>query len=326
MRLLIAAVCTAQVVASLAASLREHYVFANAGAKMAAAIEAKSYDGLSGDELAAALTRDLRAISNDAHLHVTATPTETTGTARAAQEKGRNFGFRSVEILPGNIGVLDLRGFDRPTEAMRAKAAAAFELLKDADALIIDLRANGGGNPDGVALIASYVLDGPTLLAEMHHRDSGNEPLRSPERPANALRHGVPLVLLTSHKTFSAGEGLAFILQHLGRAKVVGERTAGAAHAGREEPLACGFAAVIPNTAVVLPGTEIDWETTGVTPDVEVEASKALDAATALLRSAGVPPATVGRPARRSLGVGHLGVSVRRDASPLQAGRLRSVR
>jgi len=279
MRLLVATVCTAQIIAGLASNLREHYVFAGAGEKMAAAIESKSYGDLTGDELAAALTRDLRAISNDAHVHVTAKTTETAGPARAAQEKDRNYGFHAVQILPGNIGVLDLRGFPRQSEPMRAKAAAAFELLKDADAVIIDLRANGGGNPDGVALIASYVLDGPTLLAEMHHRGEGNELLRSPERPPNALRHGVPLVLLTSRKTFSAGEGIAFILQHLGRATVVGERTAGAAHAGREVTLPCGFAAVIPNTAVVLPGTETDWETTGVTPDVEVDAAKALDVA-----------------------------------------------
>ena len=287
MSFFLAAVCTAKVVTALAGALREHYVFADAGSRMAASIEAKqaSYAALDDAALAAALTRDLREASGDAHLQVAApAPPKSSGAPGSPQPRDRNFGFRRVEVLPGNIGYLDLREFDRPGGAVKEKAAAAFELLKDSDALIIDLRANGGGNPDMVALISAYVLDKPTLLAEMHHRESGVEPIRSPERPPNAVRSGIPLVLLTSHDTFSAGEGFAFILQHLGRATVVGERTAGAAHAGRSYPLACGFEATIPNTSVVLPGTQSDWEGRGVTPDVPAESSRALDVAVALAR------------------------------------------
>ena len=97
-----------------------------------------------------------------------------------------------------------------------------------------------------VALVSSYVLDGPTLLAEMRHREAPVEQIASPVRPAGVLRANLPLFLLTSRQTFSAGEGFAFILQHLGRAVVVGQRTAGAAHAGRAYPLPCGFEAIIP--------------------------------------------------------------------------------
>ena len=276
--LLLAVTC--DVVTPLAGALRQHYVFEDVGARMAATIEARrdAYRQLAGKELAEALTRDLRAVTNDQHVLVRIAESEPQVAAPASPAR-RFVAIPRVEILDGNVGYLDLRGFERRSAAADAKVAAAFELLHGVDALIIDLRANGGGNPEGVALVASYLLDGPTQLAEMRHREAPVEKLASFDRPAGALGSRVPLFLLTSHETFSAGEGFAFILQHLGRATVVGERTAGAAHAGRAYPLPCGFEAIIPNTAVVLPGTATDWEGAGVKPDVEVEASQALGSA-----------------------------------------------
>lgn len=266
------------VVGPLADALRQHYVFEDVGARMAATLEAnrKSYGELTGQALANAITKDLRTLTNDRHVLVRLVGSQASAPAAPAHHFDA---VQRVEILPGNVGYLDLRGFERRSFTSDAKIAAAFELLHDADALIIDLRANGGGNPDMVALVSSYLMNGGTLLAEMRHREAPLEQLSTPPRPAGALRTDIPLFLLTSHETFSAGEGFAFILQHLGRARVIGERTAGAAHAGRAYPLPCGFEAIIPNTAVVLPGTTKDWEGTGVVPDVEVAADHALDAA-----------------------------------------------
>jgi C-terminal processing protease CtpA/Prc len=274
---------TCDVVPVLEDALRQHYVFADAGAQMAAAVEAhrSAYRQLAGRDLAEVLTNDLRSMTNDKHVLVRVVENSVTAPAAPA----RHFdAVQRVEILSGNVGYLDLRGFERRSAQSDAKIAAAFELLRDVDSLIIDLRSNGGGNPEMVAFVSSYLLDGPTVLAEMVHREAPVEQLRSPARPAGALRANTPLFLLTSHDTFSAGEGFAFILQHLGRAVVVGERTAGAAHAGRAYPLACGFEAIIPNTAVVLPGTTRDWEGTGVTPDVRIDAANALEAALKLAR------------------------------------------
>lgn len=276
------------VITALEHALREHYVFAETGSRIAGAIEAKrsAYEKLDAETLAATLTHDLNAIASDKHLRVAVAQAPAVSSPRSAAESDRarrnHFGFRRVEMFPGGVGYLDLTEFDRPNDTARNEASAAFAQLKNAGAMVIDLRANGGGNPDMVALISAYVLDQPTLLAEMHHRENGTEPLWSPPRPSNALQHGVPLYLLTSHDTFSAGEGFAFILQHLGRATVVGERTAGAAHAGRGYPLPCGFEADIPNTSIVLPGTHADWEGRGVTPDVPAPAADALRVARAL--------------------------------------------
>ncbi len=281
--LLLAVAC--DVVTPLAGVLRQHYVFEDAGGRMAATIEAHrdAYGPLAGKELAEALTKDLRSVTNDQHVLVRVAGSEPQVSA-PAQPAHRFVSIARVEVLDGNVGYLDLRGFERRSSTADAKIAAAFELLSGVDALIIDLRANGGGNPDMVALVASYVLDGPTQLAEMRHRETPAEQLLSPDRPAGGLGAKVPLFLLTSHDTFSAGEGFAFILLHLGRATVVGERTAGAAHAGRAYPLSCGFEATIPNTAVVLPGTTTDWEGSGVKPDAVVDADRALEVALKIAR------------------------------------------
>ena len=253
---------------------------------MAARIEARGdgYRGLAGKELAERLTNDLRSVTNDQHVLVRLAQAEQP--AAPVRSGGPFVSIPRVEVLSGNVGYLDLRGFERRSEKSDAKVAAAFELLNGVDALIIDLRANGGGNPDMVARVASYLLDGPTPLAEMRHREAPAEGLASSAPPPGALGAKVPLFLLTSRNTFSAGEGFAFILQHLGRAIVVGERTAGAAHAGRAYELPCGFEAIIPNTAVVLPGTTKDWEGTGVVPDVAVDASRALETAQKLASEA----------------------------------------
>ncbi|HEY2322677.1 MAG TPA: S41 family peptidase [Thermoanaerobaculia bacterium] len=288
--LLVAATSRAEpcdVVPPLADALRQHYVFEDVGARMADTVVAHrdAYHRLSGAELAVAITSDLRSVTGDKHVLVRLAENTTSATPAGP---ARHFdAVQRVEILEGNIGYLDLRGFERRNAQSDAKIAAAFELLRGVDSLIIDLRANGGGNPDMVALVSSYVLDGPTLLAEMRHREAPAEQLSTPPRPAGALHAGTPLFLLTSHNTFSAGEGFAFILQHLGRARVIGERTAGAAHAGRAYPLACGFEAIIPNTAVVLPGTTTDWEGTGVVPDVEITADQAFAAALKAARMVG---------------------------------------
>jgi C-terminal processing protease CtpA/Prc len=284
---LVLALVPCDVVGPLADALRQHYVFEDVGARMAGSVETHrdAYRAVTGKELAEAVTNDLRSLTNDKHVLVRLAAND--AMVPAAKSGGHFDAVQRVEILPGNVGYIDLRGFERRSATSDAKIVAAFTLVHDTDALIIDLRANGGGNPDMVAFVSSYLLDGPTLLAEMRHREAPVESLTSPPRPAGALRANTPLFLLTSHNTFSAGEGFAFILQHLGRARVIGERTAGAAHAGRAYPLPCGFEAIIPNTAVVLPGTTKDWEGAGVVPDIEVAADRALEVA--MKAPAGLP-------------------------------------
>jgi C-terminal processing protease CtpA/Prc len=247
-----------------------------------ARLESGAYDSApTPDALARLLTRDLFAIARDKHLAVTvirpsAPQPATAAAADARREAARrdNGGIRRVEILAGNVGYLDIRSFWRLDEAREA-LDAAMHLLERADALVIDLRNNGGGSPDTVALLASYLIDNaPTPLFEITPRSG--PPVRYSTSPVSTHDGRRPVFVLTSPRSFSGGEGFAFLLQDLKRAEVIGERTAGAANPGRPYPVNDLFEVVVPNGRLLTVPSARNWEGDGVTPDVPVSSEDAL--------------------------------------------------
>jgi C-terminal processing protease CtpA/Prc len=248
------------------------------------------YDGVATAEaLAGALNRDLYAATRDKHLVVSVlyraprSKAEARGRAdeaRAVALRRSNHGVRQVEILPGDVGYLDLSAFYRPEEA-RDTLSAAMHLLKNTDALIIDMRNNTGGSPSTVALLVSYMFNQPGLpLFDIVHRPPEptdhyyTEPTILPD--SNSKR---PVYVLTAARTFSAGEGFAFILEERHRAEVIGETTAGAANPGRPYPINDLFSIVVPNGRIRSAISSSNWEGMGVTPDVHVAAAEAFRAA-----------------------------------------------
>jgi hypothetical protein len=235
------------------------------------------------EALAQALTRDLLAATADKHLAVSvrrARPAGTTTPAdvdRATGARRDNFGVRRLEILAGNVGYLDLTQFYRPEEA-RDTITAALRTLRNADALILDLRRNGGGSPGTVALVVTDLFAEPGLpLFEIVPRSGGESQAYATELSAIVERNARrPVFALTAGSTFSAGEGLAFLLQERGRAEVVGERTAGAANPGRPYPLNERLEVTVPNGRVRSAVSGRNWEGTGVEPDLPVAAADAL--------------------------------------------------
>jgi hypothetical protein len=242
------------------------------------------------DGLASAPTRELYASTRDKHLAVSVSrgdpspaapsPAETRA-RRAARE---NFWFRDVGILDDNVGYLDIRTFYRLNEA-RDTLDAALRFVAHADALIIDLRNNQGGSPETVALLAGYLFDQPGKpLFDIVPRSGPAVHYATPS-PAVDSRNGArPTYVLTSARTFSAGEGLAFILQDERRAVVVGEQTAGAANPGRPYPAGHGFEVTVPNGQVRSAASGRNWEGAGVTPDIPVPADRAQATALDLAR------------------------------------------
>ena len=201
----------------------------------------------------------------------------------AMRQMGRmdNFGIRRVERLDGNVGYLDLRRMPVPGNAGPA-IAAAMELVAGTYALIIDLRRNGGGAAEGVAMWCSYLLPEhpPTHLNDIFHADTGET------RQFWALPYlpGIryvdrPVYVLTSHRTFSGGEELGYNLQALGRAELIGETTGGGAHPTRGYPISRAVHIGIPFARSVNPVTGTNWEGTGVVPDVDVPQDEAYDVA-----------------------------------------------
>ena len=129
-----------------------------------------------GEALAADITTLLRATSRDAHFKFGYSEAEMPATAfakktgveleaaKARTARINNFGILKAERLPGNIGLIDFDQFTDPAN-MRRPLAAAMELLRYCDAMILDLRFNGGGHARGAALTASYFIpQSPGLL------------------------------------------------------------------------------------------------------------------------------------------------------------------
>ena len=191
-----------------------------------------------------------------------------------------NFGIHRVERLDGNIGYLDLRRVPMPENAGPA-IAAAMELVAGTYALIIDLRRNGGGHPNGVAFWCSYLFpEEPVHLNDIFHADTGEtrQFWSLPYVPGPRYLDR-PVYVLISSRTFSGGEDLCYTLQALGRAELIGETTGGGAHPTRPFPISAAVHIAIPFARSVNPVTGTNWQGTGVIPDASVPADEAYGAA-----------------------------------------------
>lgn len=198
------------------------------------------------------------------------------------QAQRNNFGFRKVEQLPGNIGYLDFRNFASPDRA-GATAVAAMNFLAYCDAIIVDLRQNGGGDPAQIQLISTYFFDDPAHLNDLYNRAAGTTenywtlPYVPGPRAANA-----DLYILTSSRTFSGAEEFTYNMKNLKRGTVVGETTGGGAHPTRPMIVQNDFILRVPFARAINPVSKTNWEGTGVAPDVAVPAAQALDKAYAM--------------------------------------------
>ena len=278
------------VVHQLAQDIRDNYVFPEIGQRAADYLlerdESGAYDDLDGQQLAMTLTEDLRTYTNDLHFGVDLLPPnwqemESEDLADRRPNTTPN-GFMRVERLDGNIGYLDLDGFMQ-VDSARDNTHAAMQLLNGSSALIFDLRDNGGGDPETVQLITSYLFDPdePVHLNSLYFRptDETTEYWTHDDIKVENAMPDVPVYVLTSGYTFSAAEEFSYNLQCLKRATIIGETTGGGAHPVDGFVLDDRFVVNIPVGRAINPITKTNWEGTGVTPNIEVPAQDALERA-----------------------------------------------
>ena len=287
----------AKVIDGAVAALNESYVFPETATKMEDAVRAHQkkgdYDAITdGDDFAKRLTEDFQAVSHDKHLHVMFTPAslppdmgrEGPGDPKREEEERKemermNCGFDKAEVMEGNIGYLKFDFFANP-KFCGPTAVAAMNFLANVDAIIFDLRENGGGDPKMVALVSSYLFAERTHLNDLWTRkgDITEQYWTDPYVPGKRL-DGKPAFVLTSKNTFSGAEEFTNNLKVLKRATIVGETTGGGAHPVRGHRIDEHFGIGVPFARAINPVTHTNWEGTGVEPDVKVLAAEALDTA-----------------------------------------------
>jgi C-terminal processing protease CtpA/Prc len=279
--------------------LKNNYIFLDKAKQMSDFLKSKlnnnEYDSITdGAVFGQVLTRDLQSVSSDKHLRVNFNP-EYSARLKEMEEKNvnpeeekefvenmkyENFAFKKVERLDGNIGYIDFRNF-APSKYSKDVVAATMEFISNTNAVIIDMRYNGGGDPDGVRLICSYFFgDKSVHLNDLYYRpEDKTYEFWTLKKVDGKKMPDKDLYILTSSYTFSGAEEFTYNMKNLKRATIVGEVTGGGAHPGGTVRVDDNFVIFVPTGRAINPITKTNWEGTGVTPDVQVTQDKALETA-----------------------------------------------
>jgi hypothetical protein len=271
--------------------LNEYYVFPEVAKKMGVLIQQKlkngGYDQM--NEMGAftyQLAVDLYSVSSDRHVRVfpyerssaegEKPDVETQHQQLLANWRKDNFGFRKVELLDGNIGYVDFRGFIDSRDS-GPTAIAAMNFVAYCDALIIDLRQNNGGQVSLLQLICSYFFAEPKHLNTLQIRKGDISEQNWSQVYVNGPRMDTTLLfLLISEDTFSAAEEMAYDLQAMRRATIVGDTSRGGAHAVEMFDFPEELITIhVPFARSIHPITKSNWEGIGVIPDIVVSSPEA---------------------------------------------------
>lgn len=245
-------------------------------------------------EFATHVSSDLEKFSNDKHLDLNYDPelakallNPTPDSADYTEEEAKteiwnNYGFKELRILAGNIGYLNLSVFFA-TDYAGKTADISMNYFANCNALIIDLRQNGGGWGDMVDYLLGYFVDtnGPQVLNITESTlDSSVYSEVVPSYVPGKKLIGIPVYILTSSATASAAEAFTSHLKYLNKdVEIVGEKTAGAENPVEHIAINDKFVLQIPAWRKIYSKNPGSWEGVGIKPDIEVEASEALKTA-----------------------------------------------
>jgi len=280
---------------SLYMALDSIYVYPEKAAETIKALKKNFKDGKYNDltepnAFTQKISDDMYEICHDGHLGLryvpglepldaeSNEPTDEELAEQLLERKFANFGFEKLERLPGNIGYLKFNGFSSAGCA-GGTAIAAMNWLANSEALIIDLRDNGGGSPSMVQLISSYFFDDVEHLNTFYIRNTDSyEQYYTQAYVIGPRLSDIPIYILTSRYTFSAAEEFTYNLKNMKRAVIVGETTGGGAHPLDDIRIASfDIQLRVPFGKAINPISETNWEGTGVVPDYEIAADSALE-------------------------------------------------
>ncbi len=285
-----------EVVSHLESALRQNYVFPERIPALSAELDRRVQSGpIDSETFADSLTQGLIKASEDLHFSVAFDPDEVAADRRATaegdattraerdRERAANFGFRDARRLDGDLAYVRFDFFADPQYAQET-AAGAMRFAEGAKGLIFDLRYNNGGVLEMAQFLMSYLYPAgkEQEFFDYNYSDNGVRVERSQWNLASVPGQrsaDIPVVVLTGSTSFSAAEWMAFSLQRLGRATVIGERTAGGAHPVTRVPIDDRFMLQVPFGRIRDPVTGQDFQGVGVSPDLVVPASGGLLAA-----------------------------------------------
>ena len=281
--------------------IKQNYVFPGKVERIVSKLNEKCESGQYSQlkdfkTLANILTDDLQNFAQDFHFYCEFNPKKASNPQNFSDEgdpeevkewikqmEYLNYDIPTINRLPGNIGYIKLNSF-KPAENAGELIWAAFTFLKHTNALIIDIRYNGGGDETMVQFILSYLTKNtePLHLKTFYTRktDSHQQSWTLPFIPGK--RYHKPVYVLTSRRSASAAEAFAYDIKHFKLGTLIGETTRGAANIVGLFPLKDKFVIDIPIGRPIHMKTTTNWEGQGVTPHIEINQNQALEKANIL--------------------------------------------
>ena len=283
------------IVAELRRIIAQRYVVSERrpalDAVLAQGLASGRYDVADPAALAERINEDLERVGRDRHLGFVFDPRQAAmlamredserpdPSAFERQMRSINHGVTELRVLPGNVRYMEYTGFAWIGPESAAALENAVRFLAGGDAIVIDIRRNGGGDSDASQYLLSHFLPANHPLFT-YYREGGRVSRVStlPQVAAGRIT-GKPLYLLTSNSTASAAEEFTGNFAGYRLGEVIGETTAGAGFAADLVPIRGDFVLSISIGRVVLASTGRDWEATGISPTIRTPAPQALDTA-----------------------------------------------
>lgn len=179
-------------------------------------------------------------------------------------------GLKYTSFEDGAIGYIEYRDFEN--EVTTKMMNAVLNYFENTNGIILDVRGNGGGDPEYAALMASHFTNTKTYIGYENFK-TGSEPHDFSKseiylQPTDGKIYLKPLIVLTDSYCYSATTTLIYHLNPLPNVTFIGAKTGGGSGSTADGYLANGWHWQLSTSEF------IDWEgrrlDNGFDPDITV--------------------------------------------------------